>query len=184
MNPRAELLQLLRRLSVQHGEFTLASGATSSHYVDVRKTVLNGRGAVLCGRLLVDELERCAPDAKGAGGMTLGADPVVSAIIVDASHRGRELDGVIVRKEAKDHGMQGRLVIGGELGESDELVVVDDVVTTAGSTLQAIEALRHAGFVVHHALAVVDREGGGRQRLADAGVQLHALFSIGELVDR
>lgn len=182
-DPIEALRALLLQFSVRTGEFTLASGQRSSYYVDVRKTALSAEGAAYIGELLFEAARRHAPGARGVGGMTLGADPLISAMLVAAHRQGVEWGGVIVRKEAKGHGVTDRLVTAGNLAGSEQLVVVDDVVTTAGSTVEAIEALRERGFRVDHALAVVDREQGGGSRLAQVGVQLHPLFRISELVE-
>ena len=180
---REALRELLLRHSIRFGDFVLASGAHSAHYVDVRKTALTGAGAQLIGEQLLQIATAAAPLATGVGGLTLGADPIITAITIAAHDAGLDWGGVIVRKESKGHGTQNWLEAAGNLAGGAELVVVDDVVTTAGSTVLAIERLRDEGFRVGHALAVVDREAGARERLAAAGIELHALFELSELVD-
>lgn len=179
-------LQKLEHLLLEHsvlvGDFILASGEKSDIYVDVRRTALRGDGALEIGREFLDRIDRFAPGAIGTGGLTLGADPLVTATSIAAALAGRpEFGAVIVRKEAKGHGT-GKRVEQPFDSQGRELVVVDDVVTTAGSTLEAIDALRQAGYAIEHALCVVDREAGGRQALAENGVELHALFTLDELV--
>ncbi len=178
-----ELASLLCERSVRTGDFELASGKSASVYVDVKKTVLTGRGATLVGRGLWQLVERVSPDAAGVGGLTLGADPLVTAISMAAWDDERDLAAVIVRKEAKGHGTQQYLEGPDTLGEGSEVVAVDDVITTGGSTLDAIERMRASGLVVRHAVCVVDREDVGAERLADAGVELHRLFKLSELLE-
>lgn len=179
---REALRELLLRHSIKVGDFVLASGARSKHYVDVRKTALTGSGASLIGALLLQIARQEAPHATGVGGLTLGADPIITALTIAADRAGLDWGGVIVRKESKGHGTGNWLESAGNLAPDAELVVVDDVVTTAGSTVLAIERLRESGFVIQHALAVVDRQAGARERLAEVGVTLHALFELPELV--
>lgn len=175
---------LLLEHSVLTGEFILASGERSDVYVDVRRTALRGDGALAIGRTFLDLVREHAPGAIGVGGLTLGADPLVTATSIAAALDGQPGFGaVIVRKEAKDHGT-GKQVEQPFDADGRELVVVDDVVTSAGSTIKAIEALRSAGYRVEHALAVVDREAGGEEALANVGVTLHALFTLNELVSK
>lgn len=181
---RERLHALLSRHSVRFGDFVLASGKRSTFYIDVRKTVLTGEGAALIGDLLYELAMKHAPEATGAGGLTLGADPVVTAIAIAAHRKGHDFGAVIVRKQAKEHGTQNWLETAGNLTEGAELVVVDDVVTSASSTVFAIERLREAGFRVEHALAVVDRQESATDNLASVGVALHPLFLLSELVDR
>ena len=181
---RRRLADQLRDLSLREGTFTLTSGKTASVYIDVRKTALTGRGARAIGEHLWGLVQTHCPTARAIGGMTLGADPLVTAVAIAAFDAGADFDAIIVRKEPKGHGLGKYLVLPDHLGEGDEVVAVDDTMTTGGSTVDAIERLRDAGFVVRHALCVVDREAGARERLADAGVALHSLFTLSELTDR
>lgn len=182
--PLDALESLLLEHSVLTGSFVLASGETSDVYVDVRKTALRGDGALAIGRAFIELLDQHAPHAVAAGGLTLGADPLVTATAIAASLQDRDVAAVIVRKEAKGHGTGKRIEQPREPVQGDEIVAVDDVVTSAGSTIRAIEALRSSGYAVNHAFCVVDRQAGGRQALADIGVKLHALFSLDELVTK
>ncbi|MEZ4460054.1 MAG: orotate phosphoribosyltransferase [bacterium] len=181
MNP--PLLTLLLERSVQFGEFTLASGATSNIYIDVRQTALTGDGALAIGYAVLNTISTFAPNATACGGLTLGADPIVTAVSIAANLSGSKIDAIIVRKDAKKHGLQRGIEAPSSAGAGGEVVVVDDVITTAGSTLQAVEALREAGFVVSHAVCVVDREAGGAEALAAQGVTLHALHTLSELLE-
>lgn len=178
-----ELADLLCERSVKTGDFELASGQSASVYVDVKKTALTGRGATLVGRGLWKLVQKASSEAKGVGGLTLGADPLVTAISMAAWEDGDDFAAVIVRKEAKGHGTQQYLERPDTLSEGDEVVAVDDVITTGGSTLDAIERMRDAGLVVRHAVCVVDREDVGPEKLAEAGVEMHRLFTLSELLD-
>lgn len=180
---RQALRELLLEHSVRTGTFTLASGETSSLYVDVRKTSLRGDGARLIGQAFWESVGRHCPEVDGVGGPTLGADPLVVATSIAAHDDGAQLDALIVRKQAKGHGTGNFVETPGGLDVGAKIVVVEDTITTGGSIVFAIEKLREAGYVVEHALCVVDREAGGQQILADIGVELHALFQLSELVD-
>ena len=179
---RDALRELLLEHSVRTGSFTLASGETSSVYVDVRKTSLRGDGARLIGEAFWELVGRHCPEVDGVGGPTLGADPLVVATAIAARDDGGQLDALIVRKKAKGHGTGAFVETPGGLPEGAKVVVVEDTITTGGSIVFAIEKLREAGFVVEHALCVVDREAGGEAILADHGVTLRAVFRLSELV--
>jgi orotate phosphoribosyltransferase len=175
------LLQLLREHSYREGEFVLASGKTSRFYVDVRRTSLTAEGATAIGELLLDALAETGWAFDGAGGMTLGADPLTTAIAVASYRRGTPVASFIVRKEAKDHGAGRKVELGGTLPVGANVVVLDDTVTTGGSTLKAINAMRESGFTVVGAACVVDRMEGGAELLAENGVPLVSLFTLPQL---
>ena len=181
---RERLAALLRELSVRRGEFVLASGETSTYYLDVRKTALTASGARLIGVLVWESVQNLSRDIAGCGGLTLGADPILTATCCAADDAGSpQFGAVIVRKQGKEHGTRQRLEIAGTLGGTEELVVVDDVITTAGSTIEAVTALREHGFTINHAVCVVDRQAGGADALAAIGIELHPLFTASELLD-
>lgn len=169
----AALEALLRERSVRHGKFTLVSGKESDFYVDCKQTALTAEGHRLIGRLM---LERLPAGIRAVGGLTLGADPLASAVSCTSALLGRPVDAVIVRKEAKGHGT-GQWVEHPSLPEGTEIVVLEDVITTGGSSLKAVERLRAAGFLPVLVLALVDREEGGREAIEAAGVKVEALFS-------
>lgn len=183
MNPevdRTALLQLLRDRSLKRGDFTLASGARSSYYIDARLTTMSGAGQLLIGRLALAAMDAQGWDAQSVGGLTLGADPVAYAIAHAAASAQRSLDAFTVRKEAKAHGTGRR--IEGNLTEGTRIVLVEDVITSGGSALQAKAVVEEAGAVVLGVLAVVDREQGGREKIRESGCDVVSLFTASELL--
>lgn len=181
---RARLLDLLLRLSYEERAVTLSSGQESGFYIDCKQAVLTGPGHVLLGACFHWMLRR----AEGAhttlaahaavGGLTLGADPLASALALTSTLRGRELHAIYVRKEPKGHGTAAYLEGTRAVPSGSRVAVVEDVVTTGGASMKAIERLRAGGYVVDTVLAIVDREAGGREALASLGCELFALFSI------
>ncbi|MEK6712503.1 MAG: orotate phosphoribosyltransferase [Nitrospinota bacterium] len=170
-----ELRRLLLAKSYAKKKVVLASGRESDFYVDCRQTTLHGQGARLVGRLLLERIR--ASGARAVGGPTLGADPMITAISLTAALEGLELPAFIIRKEAKGHGLGNRIEGMGNLAPGMKVAIVEDVVTTAGSTLSAIEAAREAGLEVVKVLCLVDREEGGRENLAARGFSLDALYT-------
>ena len=163
---KRRLARLLVEKSYREGDFVLASGRRSDYYFDCRVTALHAEGAWLIGTLFNDMLKGL--DIKGVGGMTMGADPLVSATTVISHEQGRPLHGLLVRKDAKGHGT-GQFV--------------EDVVTTGGSLLKACDRVRAADLSIAAVCAILDREEGGREKLQEAGYDLLALFTRKELVD-
>ena len=175
---RERLREVLIARSLRFGDFTLASGAKSHYYVDVRQTSLDGEGALLIATLMLPFLREAGVEA--VGGLTLGADPIVGAMLSLAGLEDLPLRGFIVRKQAKDHGT--RSLVEGALRPGERVVIVEDVVTTGGSSLQAIAAVKEMGCEVRRVLAVVDREEGGRGALAAEGCRLESIFTAAELL--
>jgi orotate phosphoribosyltransferase len=161
---RGRLQELLRSKSLMFGDFVLVSGKRSKFYFDSKKTTLLPEGAFLVAAEILKVLEDQGIEADAIGGMTLGADPIVCPVAALSHLQGKPLRAFIVRKEAKGHGT-GRQ-IEGLLEPESRVVVVDDVVTTGGSTLRAIEAVEAAGHKIVAVLALVDREEGGAERLS------------------
>lgn len=182
MTDRDRLYALLLERSIRRGDFVLASGARSTYYIDARLTTMSGLGQLLIGRLGLAALEDAGWHPVAIGGLTLGADPVAYAIAHSAALAGQPLDAFTVRKEAKAHGT-GRRIEGG-FKPGMEVVVVEDVVTSGKSALQAISAVEGEGGRVLGVLAVVDRQEGGRERLEEAGYTLKALFEAAELLSQ
>jgi len=179
---RDRLLALLVHRSLAFGSFTLASGATSSFYIDVRRTSLDAEGAWRIGRTVCDAFARELAEGTitAVGGLTLGADPLVVATALEARARGVTLEAFLVRKQAKEHGAGRR--IEGNLTPGARALVVEDVCTSGESALSAARAARDAGAVVERAWCVVDRGAGGREALAAAGIALTACFSLDEVL--
>jgi orotate phosphoribosyltransferase len=172
---REELRALITERALKLGDFLLASGQRSTYYIDGKQVTLQSRGLYLVARLMMDLTADWAPDA--VGGMSIGADPIAGAIAAVAGAEGRELGAFIVRKEAKERGT--RKQVEGPLPEGARVVVLEDVVTTGGSSLEAIEALRReVSAEVLGVVAVVDRLQGGAENLGAHGAELRAIFTI------
>jgi orotate phosphoribosyltransferase len=180
MNDRAALVRLLAQRSVRRGRFTLSSGRESAHYVDARLTTMSPEGLAMIGPLALRAIRERAWAADAVGGLTLGADPIAYAIALASVSDPPLVRAFTVRKEAKQHGT-GRL-IEGPLGDGDRVVVIEDVITTGGSALRAVEALQRAGAVISGILALVDREEGGRAILEEAGFQVACLTNLSDLL--
>lgn len=173
MTDRERLERLLLERSVQRGDFVLASGQRSSYYIDCRLTTMSAEGLVLIGRLGLAAIRSAGWQPRAVGGLTMGADPVAYAIAAASAADRPVVDAFSVRKEAKGHGT-GRL-IEGNFRQGDAVVVVEDVITSGGSAIRAIDAVRASGGNVLGILAIVDREQGGRANLEKAG---HAVVSL------
>lgn len=178
---RSRLRELLCRWSFREGEFTLASGRKSRWYVDVRKTSLTGEGSALIGDLLVEEIDRLGWEATGAGGMTLGADPLTTALGLSAWRRGRPLGLFLVRKEPKGHGTGRQVELGAQMEAGAKVVILEDTTTTGGSSLRAVRAATEAGLDVVGVLTVVDRQEGAAEMLSAEGIPFASLFTVQEL---
>jgi orotate phosphoribosyltransferase len=164
---RDELLELLATNSFRLGEFTLSSGGKSDYYIDCRTTTLHARGAELTGRVFLELIQQQGWQPQAVGGLTMGADPIVVATSVSSSQMGGPIHGFLVRKAEKAHGM-GRRVEGFQ-EKGARVVIVDDVCTTGGSTIQAIEAAREFGFNITGVACLVERlEAGGRPAVEKA----------------
>lgn len=172
MSDRDELLQLIKDIAVVHGKVTLSSGREADYYIDLRRITLHRKAAPLVGRVLREVTADWAYDA--AGGLTLGADPVGTAIL-HAS--GGAVDSFVVRKAEKKHGMQQR--VEGPSVAGKRVLVVEDVSTTGGSPLTAVEALREAGAEVVGVAVIVDR--GARAAIEEAGLQYRSAYTLADL---
>jgi len=174
---RQVLLHLLAERAYRHGSFTLASGRTSNHYVNCKPVSLSGQGLALLSAQMLGLVEA---EAAAVAGLTLGADPLVSGVAQAAALAGRGLDALIVRKEAKGHGtgawLEGPLPVAGS-----RITVLEDVVTTGGSSLKAVHQLREAGYVVERVVTIVDRQEGGQAAMEAAGLDLRSLFLLEEV---
>ena len=168
------LLELLASRAYRRGQFTLASGRSSEHYVNCKPVTLSGRGAQLLAPKLLALVE---PNAAAVAGLTLGADPMVSWVAHAAAIAGRDLDALIVRKEAKGHGT-GAWLEGPLPAPGARITLLEDVVTSGGSALKAVHQLRQAGSVLKRVVAIVDREEGGAAALQQEGLELHSLYRL------
>ncbi len=182
MTRHEQLVDLLAKRSTRIGEFTLASGARSNLYIDARMTAMSPEGLALIGPLALAEIGLAGWKADSVGGLTLGADPVSYAIAYASALAGTPLRAFTVRKEAKTHGT-GKLIEGPFL-PSDQVVVIEDVITTGGSALRAITAVEGAGATVVGVLSLVDREEGGRERVEAKGYSVRSLSKATEIILR
>ena len=176
---KEELLELLKKYAYKKGEFKLSSGKTSEHYVNCKPVTLTGRGLTLSSLLLLKEVE-----TSYVGGLTLGADPLVSGVALVSALDSRLVNGLIVRKEAKGHGTQA--YIEGLLPpEGTKITVLEDVITTGGSAIKAATRLRDAGYVVERVVAIVDRQEDKEadEFMESANLELRSLFTLDEVID-
>lgn len=171
---RETLLHLLATEAYQEGDFTLSSGQKSSYYINGKPVSLSAEGALAIGKLFFSLLPS---DTEAVAGLTLGADPLVSAVTVVSAYENRPVSGIIVRKQPKGHGTNAYLE-GKKLPPQGKVVVLEDVVTTGNSALFAVEQLQKAGYEVTQILAIVDREQGGKELYQKQGIRFQALFSI------
>jgi len=177
MDPRAALIEQVRTKAVVHGTVTLSSGATADYYVDLRRVTLDADAAPLVGRVMLDLTADLDFDA--VGGLTLGADPVATAMLHQAAAQGRRLDAFVVRKAEKAHGLQRR--VEGPDVAGRRVLAVEDTSTTGGSVLTAVEALREAGAEVVGVAVIVDRDTGARERVEAEGCDYRAALSLADL---
>jgi orotate phosphoribosyltransferase len=170
---KAQLVDHIKRLAIVRGKVTLASGKEADYYVDMRRVTLDGEAAPLVGRVMRELTADLEFDA--VGGLTLGADPVATAMLHSAAADGGRLDAFVVRKESKTHGLQRR--IEGADVRGRRVLVVEDTSTTGGSALTAVEAVRQAGGEVVAVAVIVDRDTGAAERVASEGVEYR--FAVG-----
>ena len=172
---REALIALVREKALKFGSFTLASGKQASYYLDGKQVTLDPQGARLVGEGILDLL---GPHGlpKAVGGMSIGADPITSAVVTMSAVRGTPVAGFLVRKESKGHGTNQ--FIEGPVRPGDEVVIVEDVVTTGGSSLAAIERVKAFGLVVVRVVAIIDRMEGGAEAFARLGIHFDSLLSI------
>lgn len=173
------LKQILVERSVLRGNFKLSSGEESSYYVDARLTTLDAEGVNIISKIFLDEISK-DPSVNAAGGPTLGADPVVGALISQSWDSSNPLKGFIVRKKSKKHGTSK--MIEGNLDRGDNVVMVEDVITSGGSVLNAINAVEEVGGKVKKVFCIVDREQGAEAKFRDAGYEFFPIFRISELL--
>ncbi len=175
---KEELLKLLKEYAYKKGEFKLSSGKTSEHYLNCKPVTLTGRGLTLTSLLMLEQVK-----TNIVAGLTLGADPLVCGVSLVSALDGRLVNALIVRKEPKGHGTEAW--IEGLLPPKDtKVTVLEDVVTTGGSAIKAVEKLRDAGYIVEKVVAVVDRQEGGEEAMKEAGLELVSIFKLSEFAGK
>jgi orotate phosphoribosyltransferase len=176
MYDRQALVELVRSRALRFGDFTLASGKKAKYYLDGKQVTLDSRGAVLVGEGLLDLLAKQGGLPKAVGGMAIGADPITAAVITVAGMRNIALAGILVRKESKGHGTNR--YVEGPVQPGDSVAIVEDVVTTGGSSLLAIDRVQEFGLKVTCVAAIIDRQEGGAKAFADRGIPFFSLLTI------
>ena len=174
-----ELLELIKKYAYKKGEYTLSSGKKSEHYVNCKPVTLSGRGLTLASLLMLKEV-----DTTYVAGLTLGADPLVSGVALVSALDSRMINALIVRKEAKGHGTQA-WIEGLLPPEKTKVTVLEDVITTGGSAIKAVEKLRDAGYVVERIISIVDRQVDGEAdvKMKEANIELISLFTLQDVID-
>jgi orotate phosphoribosyltransferase len=175
-----KLLDLFCRLAYQEGDFILSSGQASSYYINGKQVTLNPQGALAIGRIL---LSRLPEDTQAVAGLTLGADPIVTAVSVVSAYENRPIPALIIRKEAKGHGTKA-YIEGPTLPENATVVVLEDVVTTGRSAMKAVERLRDAGYTVNLVISLIDRLQGGAEFYQSVGLKFQTVFTIEDIQQR
>lgn len=181
-SPREGLRELILSDAVVRGRVILSSGAEANFYIDMRRVTLHRQGAPMVGSVMLEQLDALGfglGKIDAVGGLTLGADPIAVSLVHAAAARGGALDAFVVRKEAKDHGMQRR--IEGPDVEGKRVVVVEDTTTTGESALTAVAALREAGATVMAVAVIVDRDTGAREAIEAQGLPFLSIFRRAEL---
>jgi len=179
---REKLKRLLTEKSFKYSKepkFQLVSGKISQFYIDCKMTTLLSHGSALIGEIMFDLIEPL--NIKGLGGLTLGADPIAQATSVIAGLKGVSLISFVIRKEAKSHGLMKW--IEGDISSGDRVVILDDVITTGGSTIKAIDKAIECGLKIVKVIVLVDREEGGRENIEQKGYQVESVFTKSELLE-
>jgi orotate phosphoribosyltransferase len=183
MDARTELADILKKKSLFHGDFVLASGRRTSYYFDCKQTTYSDpRGLELAAALILEHLRPLQHRIKGIGGLTLGAAPLAVEVSQRALREGWTLPAFVVRKEPKRHGRQR--LIEGAIDPSWAVAIVDDVITSGDSVLRAIEAVEAEGATVARVVVLVDRKEGGAETVRSKGYDYAAIFEFDELIDR
>lgn len=177
---RQKLLDLFCQLAYQEGDFVLSSGQPSSYYINGKQVTLHPQGALAIGRILLSVIPA---DTQAVAGLTLGADPIVTAVSVVSAYENRPIPALIIRKEAKGHGTKA-YIEGPNLPEGAKIVVLEDVVTTGQSAMKAVDRLRAAGYVVDEVISLVDRQQGGAEFYQSVDLKFEAVFTIEDLQER
>lgn len=182
MGVKAELKEIICQLSYEEREVTLASGRKSNFYFDGKQTTLHSRGGLLVGQAFWEEVKKFDGPVDGVGGLTLGADPIATATSIAAQLDGSSVHAFIIRKEPKGHGTGQWLEGRKNLPPRSRVVILEDVTTTGGSSLKAVERAKEEGLVVLGIITLVDREEGAREMIEAAGHVLRTVFTKSEVV--
>ena len=173
---KEELFDLLKEHSYKKGEFTLSSGKTSEHYLNCKPITLTGRGLTLTSLLMLEHVKTSV-----VAGLTLGADPLVSGVSIVSALDGRLINALIVRKEPKGHGT-GAWIEGKLPPEGTEITILEDVITTGGSSIKAAQKVADAGYKVRRIVSIVDRQEGGSEAIKEAGFESISIFKLEDLI--
>jgi len=182
MSVKAELKAIIKEMSYEEREVTLASGRKSNFYFDGKQTTLHAKGGLLVGKAFYDEVKQFPGPIHGVGGLTMGADPIATATSIAAHLAGDDMHAFIIRKEPKGHGTGQWLEGRKNLPPGSRVVIVEDVTTTGGSSMKAVERAREEGLEVVGIVTLVDREEGARANIEGEGVALRAVFTRTEVV--
>ena len=177
---KQQLLDLICTDAYKEGDFVLSSGQRSTYYINGKLVTLHPQGGQMVGRVMLDYVDS---SVVGVGGLTLGADPIVTAVSVVAAYEGRSITPLIVRKEAKGHGTQA-YIEGPMLPAQSNVVILEDVVTTGQSAMKAIVRLRDAGYVVNQVISLVDRQQGGAEYYTQENIDFKAVYTIAQIQAR
>jgi orotate phosphoribosyltransferase len=178
MNEREQLKIILKRRSVMKGDFTLVSGRKSDYYINGKMTSLHSHGLYLSAKLLLDLIEE--NEYEAFAGPTIGADPLIGALLTLTAERGLEKEGLLIRKESKGHGTNN--IVEGNLKNGMRVIILEDVVTTGGSLLRAADAVKAGGGIIAGIYVLVDREEGASEKIAEEGYGFKSLFKVSELL--
>ncbi|MDR2762438.1 MAG: orotate phosphoribosyltransferase [Planctomycetaceae bacterium] len=176
MYDRNILKELISTNSLKFGDFVLASGKKAKYYLDCRQITLDSVGAKLIGEGILELIKTFPNLPQAVGGMSIGADPITAAVITVAAYNNIPLKGFMVRKQPKSHGTMQ--FVEGPVKKNDHVIIVEDVVTTGGSALDAIEKVESIGAIVDGVIAIIDRLEGGKETFANKGYKLYTLFTI------
>lgn len=180
MNEEKQLLNLLKKLSYEEGDFVLTSGKRSTFYIDAKETTLNPEGMYLVGQIMY-RMVREIPGIQAVGGVSIGGDPLVSSVVLAAHSQKDGLLGFLIRKEPKGHGKNLWVEGGKNLSEGMNVVILEDVVTTGGSSLKAIDVTEKEGYKVKGIIALLDRLDGGREAIESKGYIFKSIFTLSDL---
>ncbi|MDI9559169.1 MAG: orotate phosphoribosyltransferase [Syntrophorhabdus sp.] len=180
MVEKDKLLIILKDLSYEEGDFTLVSGKKSTYYIDAKETTLNPEGMFLIGKLMY-QMAKEIPGIEAVGGVSIGGDPLVCAVVLESYNKKDNLAGFLIRKEPKGHGTNRWVEGGKNLKKGMSVVILEDVITTGGSSLRAIEVTEKEGYNVKGIVAILDRLEGGKEAIESKGYLFRSIFTLKDL---